>query len=197
MKCSKLKILTTPCYFALTNIPEMQKCLLDNPNGVLEKWIVQHASLNKIYDDAVNCIRIITLRSDGVCSVVAANITFGFNTCIANASQECLVCIPNLLTGKIQTDAEDINGNVYYKHPQSGIVFRDFQIPYWKEIISMCVDAADVIPEVGYVGWDVAVTPNGPVIIEGNTTPGYKFFQLRGTTSEGNKKIYKKAMCRR
>ena len=38
------------------------------------------------------------------------------------------------------------------------------------------------MPQVGYVGWDVAVTEDGPVLIEGNDDPGYTAYQLPALT---------------
>ena len=38
--------------------------------------------------------------------------------------------------------------------------------------------AAMVLPQVGYIGWDVAITENGPAIIEGNNYCAYDFPQL-------------------
>ena len=42
----------------------------------------------------------------------------------------------------------------------------------------MCLDAAHVIPQVGYVGWDVAVGENGPQLIEGNPFPDHDLLQM-------------------
>jgi hypothetical protein len=53
-------------------------------------------------------------------------------------------------------------------HPDSGVQFTGKTIPYWDEVIAMCSQAAQVTPKVRSVGWDVALTPSGPVIIEGN-----------------------------
>ena len=41
----------------------------------------------------------------------------------------------------------------------------------------MVKKASKIIPEVKYIGWDVAITPDGPVIIEGNCYPGV--FQMK------------------
>ena len=46
-----------------------------------------------------------------------------------------------------------------------------------KEVKELVLKAAMVVPNVKYVGWDVAITPTGPVIIEGNDYPGYDFWQ--------------------
>jgi len=53
-------------------------------------------------------------------------------------------------------------------HPDSGVRFTGLRVPYWDEILSVCTRAAKVTPKVRSVGWDVALTPDGPVIIEGN-----------------------------
>ena len=38
--------------------------------------------------------------------------------------------------------------------------------------------AAKVVDKVRYVGWDIAITTNGPTIIEGNEYPGHDIYQL-------------------
>lgn len=60
----------------------------------------------------------------------------------------------------------------YETHPDSGASIVDFQVPLWDEVLKVVDQAARVVPTVPYVGWDVAVGPDGPVLIEGNWTPG-------------------------
>ena len=44
------------------------------------------------------------------------------------------------------------------------------------------------VPEIGFVGWDIAICENVPCIIEGNDFPGYDFWQIPGYNEEGMKK---------
>ncbi len=53
-------------------------------------------------------------------------------------------------------------------HPDSGVRFTGQQVPYWPQILALCTQAAKVTPKVRTIGWDVAITPTGPVLIEGN-----------------------------
>lgn len=48
------------------------------------------------------------------------------------------------------------------------------------EAVEMCKKAALVVPQVGYIGWDVAITPTRPVLVEGNTLPSYDMCQNYG-----------------
>ena len=46
----------------------------------------------------------------------------------------------------------------------------------------MCKKAALQVPEVRYVGWDIAFSNKGPVIVEGNEYPCYgiiQYFKLK------------------
>lgn len=60
----------------------------------------------------------------------------------------------------------------YDTHPDSGESIIDYRVPLWNEAVALVKDAARRIPEVPYVGWDVAITPEGPLLIEGNWIPG-------------------------
>ena len=60
----------------------------------------------------------------------------------------------------------------------TNIKFDGFKIPYWEEIKQMVLEAALVNDKINIVGWDVAITPNGPVIVEGNRGPGFDLVQV-------------------
>ena len=48
-----------------------------------------------------------------------------------------------------------------------------FEIPFFEETLQLCKKAALVEKHVRYVGWDIAIGDNGPIIVEGNPLPGY------------------------
>ncbi len=64
------------------------------------------------------------------------------------------------------------NSTFYPTHPDSGKSVPDFQVPLWDEVLELIDQAARVLPDVPYVGWDVAVGPERPILIEGNWIPG-------------------------
>ena len=68
--------------------------------------------------------------------------------------------------------------NVYDKHPDTGIPFVGYQLPMVPQAIAFAKQAACEIPQVGHVGWDMAIPPDGPAIIEGNDFPGTDLCQL-------------------
>ena len=73
----------------------------------------------------------------------------------------------------------DKKGNIFYKHPKTNINIIGFKIPYFKNIINMCKKMAQVIPNVGMVGWDIAVTKNSYCVVEGNDFPGHDIYNLQ------------------
>ena len=78
--------------------------------------------------------------------------------------------------GRNNTDLGD-----YTRHPASGAYLPGFQIPFWPELIACVRRAMDRVPGMGYVGWDIAVTPDGPELIEGNWHwPGGNIIQFDG-----------------
>ena len=56
------------------------------------------------------------------------------------------------------------------RHPDTGASLGGFEIPEWDAVVELAKRASTAFDPVGFVGWDVAVTDDGPVLIEGNTT---------------------------
>ena len=79
--------------------------------------------------------------------------------------------------GIISTNAVDKLGNEYEYHPVTKTKIKGFKIPMYDKVIKFVNDASEVVPEVGFVGWDISVTKDGPVMIEGNNLPAYDFYQ--------------------
>lgn len=163
-------------------------------NGIIEGWIVQHDSVSKIYDKAVNPIRIITVLENGKCNILYATFTIGNGLEVANASLGDMIARVDLASGEVDSPAQTETWQVYYKHPISGCDIPGFRIPYWDGIIELVDRASRVVPEVGYVGWDIAVTPEGPILIEGNDNPGWTSQQMSSHLPEriGNRALYER-----
>lgn len=54
------------------------------------------------------------------------------------------------------------------RHPTTGMLFEGFQVPFWKESCELAMEAARKFLPIRTVGWDIAITPKGPLLIEGN-----------------------------
>lgn len=67
-------------------------------------------------------------------------------------------------------------------HPGTDIKMIGYQIPLWNEVINTVREAARHIPQCRYIGWDVAITPEGIEFIEGNHNPGYVCMEYFGET---------------
>ncbi|MBR0350610.1 MAG: hypothetical protein IJH76_02090 [Clostridia bacterium] len=158
---------------------------LQNKNFELEEVLVQNDEVAKIYPYYINTLRTVTILKDGEAHIITAMLRIGNNMkFVDNFNSGGMVAPVDEKTGVIIKPAIDKNKQLYEVHPITGTQIKGFQIPFWKETIEMVKEAAKVIPEVGYVGWDVGFTPNGPVFVEANDFPGHDIYQLPEHTPE-------------
>lgn len=162
------------------------------PNGVVESFLQQHKDMSRISNSAVNIVRVVTGYINSSFYILAATAAFSKKLPYTNASGDAIFSNVDIETGIIISNGCDYNEEIYEVHPVSKIRFKSFKIPFWREIIDMVESAAKEIPQIGYVGWDVAITPDGPVIIEGNNDPGYEWMQVRmiNPSGIGKKEVY-------
>ncbi|MBR0136783.1 MAG: hypothetical protein IJM15_00005, partial [Erysipelotrichaceae bacterium] len=161
------------------SLEKMYEYITSKGNYMIEEVIKQHPEINKLYPYAINTLRIVSILHDGTSDILYAFIRIGNNMKIVDNINNGGMCAPiDLETGIITQVGYDKDGITYENHPITGTPIKGFRIPYWEEAVKIVKESALVVPQMGYIGWDVAVTPDGPCFVEGNSLPGHDILQL-------------------
>ena len=164
---------------AIDSPAAMLQYIQENQLVVLEHVLPQHPDMARLHPSSVNTMRILTDLVDGQVHIAYISVKMGRGDGVCdNSGQGGVLCRVDPDTGKIISPATDDYFNVYDKHPDTGIPFVGYQLPMVPQAIDLAKQAAREIPQVGHVGWDIAITPDGPAIIEGNDFPGTDLCQL-------------------
>ncbi len=148
--------------------------LLGNKPLMFESRIRQSAQMATFNDSSVNTVRFMTLLfPDGTAEVAATFIKIGRSgRCVDNAGAGGNVdaCV-DTATGTLQ-DAICFDGwekiTPVTHHPDSNAPLDGVQIEHWEEICTEVKRFQQAFPFVKAAGWDIAITDNGPVIVEVN-----------------------------
>ena len=141
--------------------------------SVIEEGIVQHPRMAELNPGSVNTVRISTLIGDKKEGIVYAFLRIGNGKIMDNVDCGGMAARVDLISGKLLTVAADKAGNTYTKHPITGMEIIGFQLPCFEEAKAMCLEAMRMVPSMRYVAWDVALTEQGPTLIEGNSFPSH------------------------
>lgn len=162
-----------------TNLKNLYQKLIENKQVLVEEYVLQHSKMNELFPYSVNTLRIVSAYKNGKTTILFRAIRIGNGkNVVDNFNHGGMYSVVNE-KGIIKKPAIDKNGVVYTEHPVTKTEIVGFQIPYFKEAIAMVKEAAKVVPEVGLVGFDIAITEKGPVMIEGNQLPGYDIYQSK------------------
>ena len=146
---------------------------------VVEEVIVQHPAVSAIYPLAINTCRIVTILKDGEVHVICAYFRIGNKGHhVDNFNSEGMVAPVDEKTGIVKDYPIDKKKNLYKVHPMTGTPIKGFQFPDWDKATDLVKRASMVIPQVAYIGWDVAFSDKGPVLVEGNDFAGHDIYQL-------------------
>ncbi len=166
------------------NIEEVYNEIRGLRRGVLEGFVVQHPDMMRLNPNAVNTLRVVTVSKskDGDpknkeffdIAYVAVRVGRG-ESIVDNASSGGMIAGVDKETGKIDTNAITTASEVFEAHPDTGTVFKGFQIPMFKEAMEFVKQAGQLVD--GYIGWDLAISVNGPVLIEANSMPGNRILE--------------------
>ena len=138
---------------------------------LLEECLTQHPELARLNPSSVNTLRLITFRKDGEVHLLASALKIGNGGAIDNFSDGGMYTMVDD-DGRALSPAFDDAGHTFVEHPLTGVTIPGFEVPRFREAVALVSKAAGVVPEIPYVGWDVAIRAEGPVLIEGNYNTG-------------------------
>ena len=138
-------------------------------NALLEEVVVQHSKMASIYSGSVNTLRIAAVRMQDSVEILGAVLRCGSGSGnIDNYHAGGFAAKIDPETGVVVSDGCNMLHERVIKHPDTKVLFHGFQIPYWSKVLEMINNAAKEVDGVRYVGWDVAIREDGPLLIEGN-----------------------------
>ncbi len=160
--------------------------------AVIEELIEQGEKMARIHAGSVNTLRIPTAiikdeNGDPKIQLFHPSLRMGRgDSFVDNFSAGGVSALIDPDTGVIYTDGADKKGHSFECHPDSGIKFKGFQIPQWDEAVAMVKEAAMMIPDNHYCGWDLAYSAqHGWCMVEANCTAQMGAMQM--VTKEGRK----------
>ena len=148
--------------------------VLGNEPLIFESVIRQTKQLAAFNESSVNTVRFMTtLWPDGSARIIAAFIKIGrAGKCVDNAGDggNVDVCV-DVDTGEIKY-AIQYDGcrciKEIEKHPDNGVQLNGVIIDNWEGIKSEVMKFQQAFPYCKAAGWDIAITDDGPVVIEVN-----------------------------
>jgi hypothetical protein len=138
---------------------------------LFQERIRQHESVSALHPDSVNSVRLLTFATGSTIELFAAAMRIG-----TRGKNVDNWAAGGVIVG-IDAERGELRGEAFHKpgygrrvqrHPDSGIAFQGFKIPYFAESVALVSRLHGYLRDIHSIGWDVAITPEGPIIIEGN-----------------------------
>lgn len=160
---------------------QILKYAISHKLDLAEEFVVQHSELSRLAPSSLNTIRIISwLLKSGEVKILGACLRASIDAEIDNMSVGGFAAPVDVTTGIV------VGPGVFltlarpelYAHPITKVELIGFQIPFWNNVINFVIEAAKHRPVLRSVGWDVGISTDGPVLIEGNHNWGKILWQL-------------------
>jgi hypothetical protein len=154
------------------------KLCADSKSGriILQEKVSNHPNITgSLTSGGLATVRLVTCRTpSGSIDFMPPAIRMPVGQAIVdNIAQGGLAAPIDLATGgicgpAIQKD-KAIGVSRFERHPDTGVHFVGVQLPCWREVLDLAQQAHTAFPSMPFVGWDIAILPGGPVVLEGNS----------------------------
>jgi len=145
---------------------------------VMEELVEEAGIMKELHPGSVNTVRVYACRAcDGI-RIFGSHLRIGVGNSIVDNAALGGVVVSITKEGYAWTSGIDEFGRQYFCHPDTQIRLAGIQLPEWKKALQLIKEAMDVIPDIRFVGWDLAYTEQGWIIIEANDNAQFYGAQL-------------------
>lgn len=149
---------------------------------LFQTCLEQHSKLQELTKSGIATIRILTLDSGNGPEIYKAviKLTGGGNVADNFWRKGNLLAPIDAETGKMGAarSGMGIDADIFENHPDSGKAISGTTLPYWPEITELCRSTAGLLNDAVMIGFDIALTESGPVIVEANYDPHLIMLQI-------------------
>ena len=177
---------------------DLFKSMLGSQVWVVQQRLESSIEIRKINHTALNTTRIVTIMNNNKPEYLCGFQAFATAGATTDSWNKGSVYVGIDITREcLKADGycnlSDKTNGVITRHPDSGIEFGEYKIPGLFDAVELCLKAHKIMYFNFAIGWDVAITDNGPVIVEANEKPGMNVAQC----IDGGLKniIYKYSNC--
>lgn len=167
-KCGREILFKNANEFTVDSLIEF---MIKNKYDLVEEFITQHNELSKLSPAAVNTVRIFTqLNKNDEVEILGCRLRISANKSVDNLAAGNIAAPIDIITGIVCGPGiySDITKSDVIIHPATNVNIIGFKIPFWEETLQLAKDAALLHKQNRSIGWDIAITENGPDLIEGN-----------------------------
>jgi hypothetical protein len=153
---------------------------------IVQPRIEPHRDLLDLTTGALPTVRVTTcLDKKGAGEVVSAvfRMAIGENRTVDNLHAGGIASGVAIETGSLSRASNlgmDSRLGWLERHPDTGAMIACRTLPLWRETKALAVRAQSVFADRVLVGWDIAITDDGPVLVEGNSSPDLDIIQRFG-----------------
>lgn len=147
---------------------------IDNAQGkVIEAFLEQHEWYAHLNPSSVNTFRLWVIKNKGKVQTKLGYLRIGRQgSIIDNQSSGGIVAPVNLKTGLLDAAIDGLpTRELWAHHPDSGTSLQGEKPPFFYESMRLAEKSLMCFQGLEFAGVDVAVGPDGPVIIELNVNP--------------------------
>ncbi|MEZ5832599.1 MAG: sugar-transfer associated ATP-grasp domain-containing protein, partial [Dongiaceae bacterium] len=148
---------------------------------MIQPHIANHPAIADYARESLITIRVITCLDEANQPVI----THGFLRVVSKLESDWphkieLGSAIDLETGALDLmtgDKDNTRFEWYRDHPVTGAPVLGRTLPCWDEVKTVALAAHRACPDRLIVGWDIAISPEGPVLLEGNAYADVDFLQ--------------------